>query len=116
MEEKRFRIWCRSDRAQQLELGALGGPEGRVRESLILASFDRESSATVTAALNAWRFHSIQELSEIFENSKNCEDCIRIGRFGFEFQIASGKGSVVDLAAAEVRRRGLANPFLKKTH
>ncbi len=91
-------------------------PEGRVRESLILASFDRESSATVTAALNAWRFHSIQELSEIFENSKNCEDCIRIGRLGFEFQLASGKGSVVDLAAAEVGRRGLASPFLKKTH
>ncbi|MCX6623468.1 MAG: TonB family protein, partial [Acidobacteria bacterium] len=89
-------------------------PAGRVSESLILASFDRDASAAVTAALNAWRFHSVEELSRIFDNWKACDDCIRIARFGFEFQLAGGTGSVVDLAAAEVRRRGLPSPFLKQ--
>jgi beta-lactamase regulating signal transducer with metallopeptidase domain len=87
-------------------------PEGRARESLILASFDKEASAAVTAALNAWRFHSDEELSEIFKNRK--KGGVRIGRLGFEFRIANGKGGVVDLAAAEVKRRGLPSPFLRR--
>lgn len=85
-------------------------PQGRVSESLILASFDQAASTAVTAALDAWRFHSDEELSGIFENWK--KGGIRIGRLGFEFRTANGKARVVDLAAAEIQKRRLPSPFL----
>ena len=86
---------------------------GRVMESLVLESFDEKASATVTSALNVWRFHTEDEMiaSGILDH---CKNCIRINRLGFDFRIDKGKGRVVDLADAEIKRRGVPDPFLKK--
>lgn len=86
---------------------------GTPLESLVMVSFDREAAEAVTAALNQWRFCSMAEFPKVFKNGRDCGDCIRVGRLGFEFRIEKGKGRVVDLAEAENKRLRRPNPFLK---
>jgi TonB family protein len=86
---------------------------GRVMESAILESFDEKASAAVVAALNGWRFHTEDEMiaSGILEH---CKECIRINRLGFDFRIERGAGRVVDLVEADIKSRGVPDPFQKQ--
>lgn len=87
-------------------------PAGSVQDSQILVSFASEASGAVTDALRFWRFHSEDELAEIFHPASYVRDTLRIGRLGFEFRPGRGRGEVVDLAAEEIRTRRWASPFL----
>lgn len=75
-------------------------PKGVVGKLELISSFDNEASEAVTAALRQWRFTPVDKSPGV----KDCNDCIRIARFLFEFSIANGKARVVDLAAAENER------------
>ncbi len=97
-----------------VEIEVVISPAGRVTESLIHKTFDKDASDAVTVALKSWRFHTIQEMSEAYKVTTVCGDCIRIGRFDFEFRIENGKGRVIDLAAERLKRSQYQNPYLKK--
>lgn len=86
---------------------------GEVVDTLILESFDERATASVQNTLTAWRFYSERELKERGMGLQS-PGCIRVNRLAFDFLPTSG-GQVVDLAAEEIRREGLPNPFRKKS-
>lgn len=89
------------------------GPDGRMKEHLIHESFDPLAASSVVETLKTWRFHSIEEMKRngVMED---CENCVRISRLAFRFEIRNGKAEVVDLADEENRRLNLPNIFEKK--
>ncbi len=89
------------------------GPDGRMKEHLIHESFDPLAANSVVETLKTWRFHSIEEMKRngVMED---CENCVRISRLAFRFEIRNGKAEVVDLADEENRRLNLPNIFEKK--
>lgn len=86
---------------------------GRVKESLILASFHPAATASVEESVRAWRFRSNEDFKQIFPDWKDCGECLRIGRLGFEFRIGKGTGQVVDLAQEEITRKRLVDPSVR---
>ncbi|MGC8884828.1 MAG: TonB family protein [Bryobacteraceae bacterium] len=89
------------------------GPDGKVREHLIHEAFDPAAARSVVETVKSWRFHSIEEMKRN-DAMTDCEDCLRIGRLAFRFEIRNGSARVIDLADEENRRLGHPNVFEKK--
>jgi TonB family protein len=89
-------------------------PSGAVVDTNVLESFDAGALATVTATLRTWRFRSLAEVVGR-ETSMRCPDCFRVNRLAFDFRIERGRAYVVDLAAAEIARRHLSDPYGRET-
>jgi len=91
------------------------GPDGRMKEHLVLESFDPVAAGSVIEALKMWRFYSIEEMKRIL-GMEDCEKCVRISRLAFRFAIQNGKGVVIDLADEENRRLKRPNIYDSAKH
>lgn len=70
-------------------------PEGRIQKLSILESPDDEAAASVTKALERWRFHS-------WAKQTTSSTCPLEGRLVFYFTLEAGKPRVRDAAAEAI--------------
>ncbi len=81
-------------------------PDGIVRETNILETFDSHASEEVTRTVQMWRFLSNETL--IASNMiPPCQQCVRINRLAFDFRFEQINPYVVDLAMDELHCRKL---------
>jgi len=76
-------------------------PKGNVGKVELVSCFDKDAAEAVTSALMKWRFIPVDKSPGVHD----CDECVRIARFTFEYSLANGTARVMDLAAIENERR-----------